>query len=187
MSFSQRLAPQSLGLWHSFPRTFMGVAPRSSVEEDRHGSTVDSLNRAVRVGHAGEGLHRTCVFRTDSQVSSVFGSEERFDRAPNDSRSLEPQSVHPVPVLQDDDLQDCPSGPRPRVLDRHLGPKGRLLVRTDSRIVSELPGIPGGGPSVSLQGDAVRLKHRSSDLHQTRICASKGVEGKRHQDLCLSR
>ena len=54
MVIYQRLAPQLLGIRHSVTRTFMGLYPRKTNDEEKHGSTFDSCYRKVRVGHAGK-------------------------------------------------------------------------------------------------------------------------------------
>ena len=187
MPLCQRLAPQPLGIRHSVSRTFLGVAPRKTGQDDKRGSALDSSDRTVRAGYAREGCHRTRSVGTDRQIAPVLGSEEGFYGAPHGSRSVGSQSVHTMSFIQDDDRQVRASGPRPGSLGRHLGSEGRVLACSDKTVIPKLPSIQGGRSAVSLPSDAVRAEHRPSDLHQARIGLDKGVEGKGRKDLCLSR
>ena len=67
---------------------------------------------------------------------AVFFPEERFLWNEEWPSTFGSESVNSVSSVQDDYSKGHPSGPRPRVLDSHLGPQGCLLVLSDSRIIS---------------------------------------------------
>ena len=132
---------------------------------------------------AGRGHRKNVVHSVPG--SAVFCPEERHGQEKGYSGPVNPEQIHSLPYLQDDNGTGCEKYSAGRRFCDFYRFKGRVLACPYCETFSQIPGVSDRKSKIQIQGYALRSQCGSSCVHQTLQTNTAGasVEGNRCSSL----
>ena len=104
--------------------------------------------------------------RSGVSVKGLSSAKERFRETEIGCRSLLAEQIHCSPEVQNVNHPTGQAGSSSQLVVRIGGSQGRLLARTDTTLLPEVPSGTGGTPGRPVQSNALRSSNRPSCLHE---------------------
>ena len=130
-------------------------------------------SRQISQGTSEEEGHRKGE-ETNVPVSALYSSQERLRQMETDSRPLNYQQIHKLPIIQDAVPQRSKTITPSRLLD-HINRHDRwLLARPNLSKQETLPRFPLQRHRLAVQSNAFWTKHRSKNIYQVDVTCRSG-------------